>query len=211
MPKYNNLSLSKMAKIIPVIVLFVLIFRPFSGYCDTLTVHFLYGSKPAKGHKTTESKWFGGLHGGHVTIQLGAYLYGFGPSGSGQVFSHRKKFRSYFQKESYASWVRDTAQMKYMSIKIPVDTVLLDSLQQIFDRWVESTPHDYAFFGMRCASTAYNGLSKIGVVHKRGRFGMTYKYFYPKLLRKYLLKKSKSRKWSVIAHRGRKTRKWEGD
>ena len=35
-----------------------------------LKVHFLYGSKPLKRDKNTEQKWFGGILGGHVGIEV---------------------------------------------------------------------------------------------------------------------------------------------
>lgn len=212
MLKYTNLLQRQTTRLTVFTGLLLLITQPVAAKNDTLTVHFLYGSKPAKGYKHIESKWFGGLHGGHVTIQLGDYLYGFGPnSGKTQVFSKRKNFRSSFRKESHQSWASDTAGMKYLSVKIPVDSALHDSLQKVFDQWMQNTPYDYAFFGMRCASTAYHGLSKIGITKKRGKFGMTYKYFYPKLLRKKLLKKAKTYKWDVFFHKGKVSRKWEKD
>jgi hypothetical protein len=211
MPKYKNLSLSKTRKRYPVIFLFLLIFSPFSAFSDTLTVHFLYGSKPAKGSKKTENKWFGGLHGGHVTVQIDDHLYGFGPVGRNHIFAHRKNYHAAFQKESHANWVKDTSELKYLSVKILVEKEEADSLLKIFNAWIGKAPYDYAFFGVRCASCAYNGLSKIGLLKKRSRFGFTYKYFYPKLLRKHLLKKAKSNQWEIVSHQGRMTRKWEKD
>lgn len=211
MSKYSNLSQCTMRPLTRVIVLIVFIFNVIPAGADTLTVHFLYGSKPAKGHKNTENKWFGGLHGGHVTVQVKDYLYGFGPVGRNHIFAHRKNYHASFQKESHASWVNDTSDMKYLSVKIPVEKEEADSLVKIFNMWIGKTPYDYAFFGVRCASCAYNGLSNIGLLKKRSKFGFTYKYFYPKLLRKHLLKKAKYNQWKMVSHRGRMTRKWEKD
>jgi hypothetical protein len=53
---------------------------------QTITVHFLYGSKPAKGNKNAETKWFGGKKGGHVTIETGDSIVGFQPGGKCHVF-----------------------------------------------------------------------------------------------------------------------------
>ena len=101
--------------------------------------------------------------------------------------------------------------MKYLSMQLLVNKDLCDSLKKTFERWESNAPFDYAFFGMRCASTAYYAISKIGLAKKRSRFGMTMKYFYPKLFRKYLLKKAGTNGWKIISHRGRVSRKWEKD
>ncbi|MDJ1468511.1 hypothetical protein QNI19_10730 [Cytophagaceae bacterium DM2B3-1] len=56
-----------------------------------IKVHFLYGSKPKKEFKFLEKKWFGGMHGGHVSIETDSVVTGFGPKGKFHVFGNRKK------------------------------------------------------------------------------------------------------------------------
>jgi hypothetical protein len=37
---------------------------------DSVSLFFIYGSSPAKGFEKTERKWFGGIHGGHVAMEI---------------------------------------------------------------------------------------------------------------------------------------------
>ena len=55
-----------------------------------IKINFLYGSKPAKGFKQTESKCFGGLKGGHVNIEAGGRVLDFRP-GNNPLFPQNKK------------------------------------------------------------------------------------------------------------------------
>ncbi|WP_338814872.1 hypothetical protein V9L05_06675 [Bernardetia sp. Wsw4-3y2] len=55
------------------ILILLFCFTPFLSYSQDTTflkVHFLYGSKPLKSDKNTEQKWFGGILGGHVGIEV---------------------------------------------------------------------------------------------------------------------------------------------
>ncbi len=60
---------------------------------DTLfiKVNFLYGSKPLKEFKNSETKHFGGIHGGHVSLELDNLDYSFGTSGTFHIFAHKKR------------------------------------------------------------------------------------------------------------------------
>lgn len=53
---------------------------PQADTAAMIKVNFLYGSKPKRKFKETEVKSFGGLHGGHVSVQVGDTDYGFGPT-----------------------------------------------------------------------------------------------------------------------------------
>ena len=44
---------------------------------DTIQLHFLYGSVPAKGYKESEKKLFGGIKGGHVNIEANGKVLDF--------------------------------------------------------------------------------------------------------------------------------------
>src|SRR5688572_14854106 len=91
-----------------------------SGICqDTVFVHFLYGSKPARGYKHIESHWFGGIHGGHVSIQAGKTITGFEPEGRCHIFPQSRKKHSHYLVEDTGAWREDTAGMKYLTIAIP--------------------------------------------------------------------------------------------
>ena len=122
--------------------------NPLFSQSDSLIlkVHFLYGSKPAKHYKKTESKYFGGLHGGHVTIELENIDYGFSPSGKVHIFAHKKNYHGAFGfydtqgKEPY------TNEEKYAIVKIPISKNDAIKVKEIFEKYLELTPYDYAFF-----------------------------------------------------------------
>ena len=187
--------------------------NPLFSQSDSLIlkVHFLYGSKPAKHYKKTESKYFGGLHGGHVTIELENIDYGFSPSGKVHIFAHKKNYHGAFGfydtqgKEPY------TNEEKYAIVKIPISKNDAIKVKEIFEKYLELTPYDYAFFGMRCAAAANDVLSQIGLQKKRGKFGYVIRTFYPKKLRKRLFKLAKEKKYTVFINEGKPSRKWEKD
>src|SRR5688572_4360940 len=74
----------------------VRIFYAQSHDSAMMNIHFLYGSKPKWKYRNVEQKEFGGLHGGHVTLQVNGFDYGFERSGGFHVFSRSKKYKSKF-------------------------------------------------------------------------------------------------------------------
>jgi hypothetical protein len=176
-----------------------------------IKIHFLYGSKPKKKHTDIEKKWFGGLHGGHVSIEIDSFVVGFEPAKSLHIVTKNYNKHSVFVSESLKSWASDTATLKYTTITLPVCKAQLDSLRKIHSAYIKQTPYDYAFLGMRCAAATYDILGKIGLVKWQSNAIITYKNFYPKLLRKKLLKLAKKRGYTITRQPGRDTRKWEKD
>jgi hypothetical protein len=174
-------------------------------------IHFLYGSKPAAGCKHIEKKWFGGLHGGHVSIQCDSIITGFEPARGCHIFPHNRKKDCRFLEEEFFEWAEDTVGLKYLSITIPVSQAQLDSVRAIQKRYVADPPFDYAFFGMRCAASTYFILSQVGIVPERSRFFNILTHFYPKPLRKKMIKMAKIRGYKMERHEGRKSRRWEKD
>lgn len=118
---------------------------------------------------------------------------------------------SRFSIEKVEDWVKDTPTLKYTTIIIPVSRQQLDSLHEIHQSYLKQAPYDYAFIGMRCAAATYDILGQIGIVKWLPNSKNTVKNFYPKLLRKKLLKLANERGYEVHRQQGRKTRKWEGD
>lgn len=193
------------------ILLFCLV---IAGFCaaaqdSSIAVHFLYGSKPAKGFKGTEKKVFGGKKGGHVTIEAGNKIIGFQPKGTCHVFGSRKKANGYFRADDKAKWVTDTVSRKYSSVIIPLSCEQYAKLKSTLDAYLEERPYDYAVFGMRCAAATYDILEDAGIVKKRSRFGKWVSFFYPQLLRRRILKLAEKNNYAVVKHDGRKSRSWE--
>lgn len=176
-----------------------------------IKVHFLYGSKPKKNMTPKEVKYFGGLHGGHVSIQVGNIDYGFEPTDKVHILPHRRNPKSDYVDHIVKGPMRYDTTSKVTSFIIPLTTVQYDKLNNINLGYCKKAPYDYAFFGMRCASTAQDVLGQIGVVKKRGRFSNIVTAFYPKKLRKRLFKVAKLKNYTVVQRPGRASRKWEKD
>jgi hypothetical protein len=176
---------------------------------DTLHVIFSYGSVPKA---SGESKWFGGIHGGHVSVGYQGRFISFLPNGNVQVFKSKKK-EGVFVLETEGNFVFDTTGSRYAIFSIPVDSGTIQQFDSISKSKLDSAGYDYAFFGMRCASAAYDLLNLSGVPEfpKIGRKRMVKNYFYPKKLRKKFFKLAKKKQWYVLYRPGRKTRKWERD
>lgn len=192
------------------ILLVLLIHTAFAqpGQTDTIKLHFLYGSRPVKNSTGTEPKWFGGIKGGHVNIEARGKVLDFLP-GKNPLLPDNKKPSGGFRLNNSLYW--DTASCKWLTVLIPVSSHQMDSLQNLFAAYSQQTPYDYAIFGMRCAAASYDVLSEIGLVKKLSNRNDIVKNFYPKLLRKRILKMAKARNYRIIRHEGRASRKWEKD
>lgn len=178
---------------------------------DTLTIHFLHGSRPARGHRHTESRWFGGIHGGHVYLQSGDRLFSFYPAGSFHVFARKKQLHGRYVEESLADWRADTPGMKITSVSIVLDSCHHQCLLAVRDHYLAQSPYDYALFGMRCASAAADVLGKAGVLRPRSHLWLVTRYFYPQPLRRKMLRMAGRKAWLVRKQPGRPGRKWEND
>jgi hypothetical protein len=178
------------------IIIFFLAISSFSSANDTtanyLKINFLYGSKPAKGFKQTESKHFGGLKGGHVNIEAGGRVLDFLP-GKNPILPVRKKPSGGYRLNNTAYKNKD--KDKWVTIVVPFTQNQFIRLQAVFDSLATNTPYDYAIFGMRCAAASYDVLSEVGLFKKLSNKKNIAKHFYPKLLR----------------NEGRCSRKWESD
>jgi hypothetical protein len=176
-----------------------------------ITVHFLYGSKPAHGCKSTEKKLFGGIHGGHVSMQFDSVVFSFTPKYGWHIISRHRHIEGGYILERLDTFCIDSAGDKYTSIRIPLTDSQYAHLLVIEKKFLAESPYDYAFFGMRCASAAADVLSQLGILKERSDFGDIRKNFYPKRLRRKLLRYARKNKLEVIRHDGRKSRKWERD
>jgi hypothetical protein len=173
-----------------------------------IKINFLYGSKPAKGYKGTETKFFGGMKGGHVDIEAGDRVLDFMP-GDVPLFPKNKNPTGGFQINRSVYW--DTASNKWTTVIVPLSSEQYAKLQMLFDSLPANAPYDYAVFGMRCAAASYDVLSRIGLFKKFKQGKDATKYFYPKLLRKKILKWAAENNFTIINHEGRQSRKWESD
>lgn len=200
-------------KIKATIFLFFLVVSTYAQLDTTIfiKVHFLYGSKPKKKFKTTEFKYFGGIHGGHVSIQVGNIDYGFEPTDKVHILPRRHKHKADYVDNIVRGPMRYDTTSKVTTFIIPLTIEQYNKLNMINQSYCKKTPYDYAFFGMRCASTAQDVLGQIGIVKKKSRFSNIVTTFYPKKLRKRLFKIAKKNNYTVIMRPGRASRMWEKD
>ena len=173
----------------------------------TIKINFLYGSRPVKSCRDQESKLFGGIKGGHVNIEAGGRVLDFTP-GNNPLLPHNKKPSGGFSINNSVYWDGDD---KWKTVIVPVSEDQYFALQKIFDSVAAKTPYDYAIFGMRCAAASYDVLSKIGLFKEYSIKKNIATHFYPKLLRKKVLKWAEKNHYTVLSNEGRSSRKWESD
>jgi hypothetical protein len=177
-----------------------------------VTIHFLYGSIPGKGHQRDEGKYFGGLHGGHVLLQLDTGIFSFYPNGERfHIFAHKKEKHGEYVLENLSDWVSDTGSEKYTSITFPISDSQYVALKKIEHEYLRTPPYDYALFGMRCAAAAYDVLGRAGVVKQYSHFHNICINFYPQPMRKRMLKYARLHHLKITKHDGRASRLWERD
>jgi len=182
-----------------------------------IKVHFLYGSKPYHKYKATEEKWFGGKMGGHVGIETDSnkVLNFMNSDGRFHIIAKRKTRNSYYAVHSYNDFWEvfggKAADMKKTTIIIPVSLAQKAELDSIYKVYTAQTPYDYAFIGMRCGAAAYDILGKLQIMKELSHRRTYMKIFYPRKLRKRLLKMAEKNRWQVIRQEGTSRRKWEKD
>jgi hypothetical protein len=181
-----------------------------------LKVHFLYGSKPKREFRDSERKWFGGILGGHVGLESdGDRIVNFLKRGKVHWFASRKNKSSRFATHSmhsfYSMFRYPADSVKKAIVCIPVSLRQKQKLDSLMSAYIANTPYDYAFFGMRCGAATYDLLAQIGVLKPYGYRRTYMKIFYPRKLRKRLLRKAEEYRWQIIRSEGSMTRKWERD
>lgn len=202
-----------MQKIITLVFCFTF-YQAFSQDSSFLKVHFLYGSKPMRQYKSTEQKWFGGMKGGHVGIESDSgRIVNFVPSGKFHWFAQKNNRHSRYtlhtENDFYSILGGNADSAKKKIIIIPVTKQQKQRFDSITTAYLKQTPYDYALIGMRCGAAAYEILAQIKIL-QHYNYGKTYrKIFYPKKLRKRLLKKAIANKWIILQQRGSAKRKWE--
>jgi hypothetical protein len=183
---------------------------------DTLQVRFLYGSRPKPEHKKHQKRWFGGMLGGHVGIQYDSVSYlSFFYLGRVHIFQHKNNPSGLYELQSKDTFNlimdKDVDSVKTLIIKIPITEVQRTEFEALCAQYIKKTPYDYAFFGIRCGSSTYDVLSKIGILKKRSYFGTWTRTFYPRILRRRLIYLAKKNDWEMKRKKGTHKRIWEKD
>jgi hypothetical protein len=188
----------------------------FSQETPFLKVHFLYGSKPKREYKSSERKWFGGVLGGHAGIESQPdEIINFMRGNDFHWFAHRKNKQSRYavhsEKRFYSMFRGTPDSVKRAIIYIPVTEEQMKKFDSLAAIYLMNTPYDYAFIGMRCGSATYDLLAKIGVLKQFGYRKTYWKIFYPRRVRKRILRMATANNWRVEMTEGTVRRKWERD
>jgi hypothetical protein len=183
---------------------------------DILRVHFLYGSRPSRLHRHTEKKWFGGILGGHVGLQLNEEpVLHFMHVGKFHLFPRRSHLHAAFRLNNTDDFYRfhggAPSEVKKLAIDIPVSPKQKEEFLKIREAYLRKPPYDYAFLGMRCASAAYEILAQLGIAKQHGSAIIAIRIFYPRILRRYLLKNASTNGWNLARTSGTTRRKWDKD
>lgn len=181
-----------------------------SSQKDTLVVEIIYGSKPLA---KSETHWFGGKLGGHIGLRIGQdSILHFVPGGRVNATNANSDTGRYLissKKQFYRTFHCDT--LKTVQIFIPVDRQQRLQLLQTSTPFLQKGPYPYAFFGMRCAAACYHLLSLANITEKHSQSHMTWKFFYPRKLRKFLFKQAAENHWVITRTAGSNKRKWDHD
>ena len=162
-----------------------------------------------------ENSWFGGKMGGHVGIEVDSNkILNFVHQGTFHIVSSRKKNGKYIitSRSQFNSILGgDSNKVKTITILVPVKAEQFQKLDSLSRAYLIESPYDYAFLGMRCAAASYEVLSQIGLLPHYSKSKTVLKIFYPKLLRKELLRKAQENGWVTIRQAGSNRRSWESD
>ncbi|HYG50523.1 MAG TPA: hypothetical protein VD905_06450 [Flavobacteriales bacterium] len=198
------------------LLIFILLFLFLNATAQedsVLKIHFLYGSKPKRGYKKTECRVFGGLHGGHVTVEIDNVDYGFGPNAKFHVFAHRHNHHGSWGSSVTFGRPLYSNEDKVTTVYIPVTPEQKKEILALLRGYIANpkSPYDYAFFGMRCGAATHDVLGEADILKNRKRHAYAWYSFYPKKLRRRLYRHACSRHWKIETHAGKPSRKWEKD
>lgn len=195
------------------LLLIALCIAQFAFGKHELIVRIAHGSRPHPQHRDTQKHWLGGMYGGHVVIQLDSFAYGFNfRSKRVHIFPRMKESRQagVFEKDFAPLVVQGWAQMKTTTVYVPLSDSEYVAMKSRLEALHADVPFDYAFLGMRCASTAYMLLSETGVFEPAGKLKSMRRAFHPRALRRKLIRAAAAQKLRVEVQPGNPHRIWEG-
>src|SRR3989339_1896211 len=177
----------------------------FSKESHVLKVFFRYGSVPARGYEDPDYEEVGGLLGGHVSLGLDSTEIGFTNREREHLISNVNKINSVFYRKPIREFEEKSSGKKYVTFVIPISDDQYYKLLNLLQNYIEHTPYDYAFFGMRCTSATYEVLSHIGLFPEKSRTRNIQENFYPELLRRKMFRLAREKKLPTIFQEGRET------
>lgn len=196
------------------LLVFILLLAPvISRAQDTgkfAQVHIIHGSRPRYQYQETEPRLLGGMFGGHVVMQLDSHIYGF-------LFTHyrfhlfpsEKRSIGMFQDQPAGKWHQWVKDDRVTTITIPVSASQFRAMDSTYKDYIKAAPYDYAFIGMRCAASCYKMLADAGILNPVTEKQSVWKAFYPRPVRKYLVRLARTKGWEIDITEGSPRRKWE--
>ncbi len=182
------------------------------NFIEEISIHFIHGSYPKK-NCFDQRKTVGGLLGGHIEIEIDGLVYGFefGDRQNIHIFPRNapNSFNGRFTLKKKADWILETKYDKITTIRVPIDALKKTQLIEKLQSYKTSPPYDYAFFGMRCASSTYEDIATAGVLPKKARFQYVVNAFYPRQLRKKMVRWARTNMIMVEFKKGVDCRVWE--
>lgn len=183
-----------------------------------VTLHFVHGKVPEfkSGEyipyiKTFLLKMKENSMSGTVVMQIDRHVYGFRIKDSHKWMhllpnGHREHFNGEFYKQTFLSWLDQTVGENTTSVKIPVTVEQKKELAEIYTKYIEHTPYDYAFLGMGTASAVYEVLAKAGMVFpQESNTRYTLNAFYPKAFRERVLAWAKYNNFEITTKKAEST------
>jgi len=124
-----------MKLVVFIIISFCAVLLSAQSDSASIKVHFYYGSRPKWNARKVEKKQFGGLHCGHVSLQIGDSVFSFRKRGKIHVFPHRKGYHSKWENLPLEIWMKDTAK----AIAISAPTNVTDAFTA---EYIRASPHN---------------------------------------------------------------------
>jgi hypothetical protein len=179
----------------------------------TVRVHFIHGSVAQKDCADQRVR-MGGKWGGHVELEIDGQVYGF------EIKSRKAglhviaednplRYNSFFSKTPLQTWKSQTSRDKITSINIPVNAVTHQKLLTICNAYHQSSPYDYAVWGMRCTASCQEILAEAGIFPRKSQWGYIFYAFYPRLLRRNMLAWAATNRLTVSRQQGIECRDWD--
>ena len=153
--------------------------------------------------------------GGHVGIEIDSNkIINFVHRGSFHLINSKQKHGTFIlSSESHFNSILggESAKVKTMTIYVPVNQKQKQQLDSICSCYLAQSPYDYALFGMRCGAASYELLAQLGILPQYSNSRTALKVFYPKILRKQLIRKAEENGWQIVRQDGSERRQWEMD
>ena len=165
-----------------------------------VTLHFVHGVMPKREAgqyvpfiKTFLLKMKENSMSGTVVMQIDRHVYGFRSKDQHNWMhlvpnGHGEHLNGEFYKQTFLAWLDETVGENTTSVKVPVTAEQKKELTDIYTKYIEHTPYDYAFVGMGSASAMYEVLAKAKMVfpqESNARYALN--AFYPKAFREKVL------------------------